>query len=270
VNRRAILLTTIAMIGGVVTGCHASGSEQSEVQRWSGVVKDVRVQWTAEQGIDLVNGPAVPLRAYVESRSLAQSMGNLDYAYPGFEEAVKPNTDDGTGVGTDSRRPNTDGKVPVNLVGNEQNRILSLDRRGQAVVATYCQYTYTLAHQLVGDNYEAAQAGVGESRGIYVQRVVLDEPPTGHSSLPPQRGPEPAPSRDVFGGWKVSRFLSSFDVKQPDFGVVWPTYDADLASCVAKAPDPPERRAFLIDGEHPRSDFPTSPPSPGWPAGGEP
>jgi hypothetical protein len=25
------------------------------------------------------------------------------------------------------------------------------------------------------------------------------------------------------------------------------------------------RRAFLTNGEHPRSDFPTSPPNPGWP-----
>jgi hypothetical protein len=92
-------------------------------------------------------------------------------------------------------------------------------------------------------------------------------PPEGSiESLPPQTGPQPAPSDDVFGQWKIKGLLSFFSAHRPAFKSEWPTYEADVATCVAKAPDPPERRAFLVDGEHPRSDFPTSPPSPGWPA----
>jgi len=72
---------------------------------------------------------------------------------------------------------------------------------------------------------------------------------------------------DVFGAWKITGFLNGLRSPDPEFDKVWPTFGADTATCVEQAPDPPERRAFLIQGEHPRSDFPTSPPSPGWPEG---
>lgn len=48
----------------------------------------------------------------------------------------------------------------------------------------------------------------------------------------------------------------------------WPAELADATTCVDKAPDPVERRLYLLNGAHPRSDFPTLPPYPGWPAAG--
>jgi hypothetical protein len=84
-------------------------------------------------------------------------------------------------------------------------------------------------------------------------------------AFPPQGGPAPAPAVDVFGDWNITGLLIDSGRLHSDFPKVWPTHEADLATCIEKAPDPPERRAFLKIREHPRTDFPTSAPSPGWP-----
>jgi hypothetical protein len=262
--------TAVVAVTWMLAGCH-SGAEGDEptIQRWGGRLADLRVQWTAEPSIDLSVGPAVQLRAYIESRSLAQRMGNEDYAYDGFMDAVPPNEPSSNDIAARERRPTTDYQSAVPLVGNDRYHLLSLNVSGPATAATICEYTYGYAAQQPNGAFAAAQTGTGDSRGIYALRVLM-VPPISQSALPPQAGPEPAPVGSVFAGWRITGFLGFFSARLPGFKVVWPTYDADLASCVAKAPDPPERRAFLIDGEHPRSDFPTSPPSPGWPAGGEP
>lgn len=54
--------------------------------------------------------------------------------------------------------------------------------------------------------------------------------------LPPQTGPYPAPSDDVFGDWKITGFLNAFAIALPRFGAEWPTYQADLAECVDQHP----------------------------------
>lgn len=51
----------------------------------------------------------------------------------------------------------------------------------------------------------------------------------------------------------------------PTDPVQWPAEVADVQACVDKAPDSVQRRLFLLSGAHPRSDFPTQPPYPGWP-----
>ncbi|MEK1147877.1 hypothetical protein OSI78_21335, partial [Mycobacterium ulcerans] len=84
--------------------------------------------------------------------------------------------------------------------------------------------------------------------------------------LPPQRGPAPAPTTDVFDGWRIVGYAihgptDTLRLAPPQ----WPTRQADTNACVTKAPDPPQRRVFLADGVHPRSDFPTQHPYPGWP-----
>jgi hypothetical protein len=59
--------------------------------------------------------------------------------------------------------------------------------------------------------------------------------------------------------------LDSLSSDASGFAEAWPTYEADKAACVENAPDPAPVRAAIIDGTHPRSEFPTSPASPGWP-----
>jgi hypothetical protein len=265
VVRRWKFLTFIVVASTVLAGCHLAESHQSTIQRWGGVLNDLRYQWDGEPGIDMLTGAAVPVRAYIESRMLAQSMGNLDYAYPGFTRAVPPDPPDaGWGL-----RPNVNHTLDTALVGNARYHILSLSRSADAVTATVCNYDYSVAHQVEdgkeNNKFESVARRLGwRPKGIFVERVTLAPPSDESSPLAPQAGPSPAPSDDVFGNWRITGYL--FSTSQPGFKSQWPSFDADLAKCVDKASDPPERRAFLTDGEHPRSDFPTSPATPGWPA----
>lgn len=259
-HRRKVL-PLIAVASVVLAGCHLFVDRQPSIQRWGGLLSDLRYQWDAQPGIDVLTGAAVPVRAFVESRMLAQSAGNLDYAYPGFTRAVPPDAPDG-GWGL---RPNVDHSLSNALVGNARYHILSLNRSANTVSATVCNYGYSVARQVEDGKYESvARRFDWQPKGISAERVTLAAPSDESSPLAPQAGPSPAPSDDVFGNWRITGYL--FSTSQPGFKSQWPTFDVDLAKCVDNAPDPPERRAFLTDGEHPRSDFPTSPAFPGWPA----
>lgn len=242
----------------VLAGCQLFGDDKPAIERWSGVLAEMRYQWDAEPGIDVDMGAAVPVRAYLESRELAESMGNLDFAYPGFTRAVPSGPDP-------NLRPNVGYPPSKPYVGNMRYHLLALHRTGDAVTATVCKYGYTVASEDGNGKFRSVSAGRSEPKGIDAERITLAAPISEPSPLPPQAGPLPAPSDDVFGDWRITEFLFA---TKPGFASQWPTYDADLAKCVEKAPDSPERRAYLVDGAHPRSDFPTSPPSPGWPAAG--
>ena len=79
----------------LLTGCHLFNDDEPSIDRSSGPLSEQRYQWTAGPGIDLVTGPAVPIRAYMESRMDAQTMGTIDYAYHGFDRAVATKSADG-------------------------------------------------------------------------------------------------------------------------------------------------------------------------------
>jgi hypothetical protein len=181
-------------------------------------------------------------------------MGDLRYAYLGFDQAVRTAGDgDGEDVLKNNLRPDDDrGPVDNPAVGNNLFFIQDIVPVEATMTATLCNSSVT--GTFVNDD------------GIDAMRLLLSAPPQAGDTLPPQTGSAPAPADDVFGGWQISGFLTSRVSSHSAFAAAWRTYDADLAKCVAEAPDPPERRAFLTNGEHPRIDFPTSPPSPGWPA----
>jgi hypothetical protein len=256
------LLVISVVASPALAGCHLLDNRQPSIQRWADLLSDLRYQWDGEPGIEVLTGPAVPVRAYIESWMLAQSMGNLDYAYPGFTHAVPTDPPDGGW----SLRPNVNHTLSNAVIGNARYHILSMNRSADIVTATVCNYDYSVAKQLDNGQFQSVARDFDrQPKGIRTERVSVAVPSEQSSSLPPQAGPSPAPSNDVFGNWRVTAHL--FLTSQPGFKSQWPTFDADLAKCVDKAPDPPERRAFLTDGEHPRSNFPTSPASPGWPAG---
>jgi hypothetical protein len=259
--RNLVALVSLASI--VLAGCTRPRENDQSVHRWSGVLADVRVQWSAEPGIDLLTGAAVPVRAYLESQLLAQYMGSMDQTYPGFARAVPPNEPkDSPNISARDRQPLLDYPLDKPLFGNISYHIRSVEQAGRDVTVTVCTFNYAVAEQRNDKFIAFNNLGPIESRGIGAARVLLTSP-NESAALPPQAGPESSPSRDVFGAWKVAGLLrATSDYVKPQ----WPDYDADLDACVTKAPDPLERRAFLLNGEHPRSDFPTSPPSPGWPA----
>jgi hypothetical protein len=93
-------------------------------------------------------------------------------------------------------------------------------------------------------------------------------PDGGQASPPPhQKGPAAAPVADVFDGWRIDGHLvDAADDPNVQHCDEWPSQLSDAQQCQTKAPDPVERRKFLSDGVHPRSDYPTLPAYPGWPS----
>jgi hypothetical protein len=263
--RKYIALVLLASI--VFAGCARSHESDQSVHRWTGVLADVRVQWYAEPGIELVTGVAVPVRAYLESRLLAQYVGKLDQTYPGFARAVPPNEpQDSPNISARDRQPPLEYPLAAPLFGNITYHIQAVERSGRDVTATVCNFNYAVAKEHDGKFVAFNNLGPVESRGVNTFRVLLTAPAEqSTSALPPQAGPANSPDNDVFGEWKVTGFLVATGTEYVKSH--WPNFEADLAACVTKAPDPLERRAYLLNGEHPRSDFPTSPPSPGWPEG---
>lgn len=259
-------VTLILLASTIFVGCTRQHGSQESVQRWSGVLADLRVQWDAEPGIELVTGVAVPVRAYLESRLLAQYVGKLDQTYPGFARAVPPNEPkDSPNISARDRQPPLEYPLGAPLFGNIGYHIQAVERSGRDVTVTVCNFNYAVAEQHDGKFAAFVTGGPIETRGLNTVRVLLTGPANeSTAALPPQAGPANSPETDVFGEWQVTGFLvaTGTEYVKPQ----WPDFEADRATCEKKAPDPLERRAFLLDGEHPRSDFPTSPPSPGWPS----
>jgi hypothetical protein len=259
-------ITLILLASSLVAGCTRPHENDQQVHRWSGVLADVRVQWDAEPGIDLVTGVAVPVRAYLESRLLAQYVGKIDQTYPGFTRAVAPNEPQNSpNISARDRQPPLEYPLAAPLFGNITYHIQAVDHSGRDVTVTVCNFNYAVAKEHDGKFVAFNNLGPIESRGVNTFRVLLTAPADeSTSALPPQAGPANSPEDDVFGEWQVAGFLVATGTEYVKSH--WPNFEADLAACVTRAPDPLERRAFLLNGEHPRSDFPTSPPSPGWPS----
>lgn len=278
--RRTFTTLVVAASGLILamSGCSTqdaappSTSPTPTIERWSGLVSDYRSVWSAEPGIDLLAGAPMVFRAYVESTSLAEYMDNIDYVYPGYKQAVAPNVEDSERPSELDRTPVLLGPLRQPLVGNTKHHILRVVRYGSEVVVDACNYEYLAADEVAPGVFVSTANKAAVNRwpnpGVSVKRAILQVPPpyTAPIALPPQEGPSPAPSVNVFGDWKIAGRLSGIASVLPGFDEEWPTYHTDLATCVAKAPDSPERRAFLMNGEHPRSDFPTLPAYPGWPS----
>jgi hypothetical protein len=224
------------------------------------LLADYRVVWSAEPGIDLLSGPAVVVRAYEESIIGAVSGGSADFLYPGFERAAPrdapPPAPRWPGAGNADRHPQ---------VGTDRYHILRIEPAGANIIAVYCSWGYGTADDLGDGKYGEHSPQNPGYDAVAAMWIALTPPPNGASPLPPQKGPAPAPADDVFGGWRVAQRLPGLpgDTRVPS---EWPTMIDDINTCVATAPDPPDRRLFLTHGTHPRSDFPTLPPFPGWPA----
>jgi hypothetical protein len=235
-------------------GCRSAAPEKTAPAGWPEELRNFSIVWTGEQGIDLVAGPAVPVRAYIESFLLGELTGDEKYLYPGFADAVEEKWGPGGSA------------APEPWVGTATNHLLSLERSGSDVTAIGCMYTYNAASPHGDDEYEAQAVPPGAPEaGIIAFKVTLSAPSQSSGPGEPQKGPARTPFDDVFGGYKVTGYFGGyFSAKGADS--IWSEYQQATADCIAKAPDPLERRKYLSSNYVSRSEFPTLPAAPGWPA----
>ena len=143
----------------------------------------------------------------------AQTMGTIDYAYPGFDRAVATKSADGDQdlFGSNLRPDEDTGPVSRAAVGNNRFLIESLTRSGQTVIATLCNYRYGLAHQQGNGTFVSVLNKAVNDQGIDTLRVRLTAPPNeSNNAFPPQAGPAPAPAVDVFGDWNITGRSTEF------------------------------------------------------------
>ncbi|ORA29687.1 hypothetical protein BST18_07640 [Mycobacteroides abscessus subsp. bolletii] len=284
------LSRVLAAIALTVTGCSLLGSHDPAPNQpaipFTGLTQDLRIRWTADPGVDLTTGPAVIVRAYRESYVLAGLMADSRYYYPGFERAVPRNTE---GPNNAVRPPvsgdpelSIDGiQTTTPIVGTWQEHIASLSGdMHSGYVVKLCERNYTTATRQPNGTYTYSsywpRPKSPDFPTLYdgtVSLVITLLPPTPTEPDPtvkPQRGTNPSPSSDVFGGWKIRTVLhmsTEFYGSEPN---IWPQdeFNNDRRTCADTAPDPYEKRRFYLLGEHPRDDFPTLPAEPGWPVDG--
>ncbi|SKX72980.1 membrane protein [Mycobacteroides abscessus subsp. bolletii] len=286
-------ISGLAVIALVLTGCTdhpgntgptASSATQLPIP-FTGLTQDMRIRWTAEPGIDLLTGPAVTIRAYRESYVLGGLMASPKFYYPGFEQAVRPNGHSGRDLNIrpyvkgDAHLEDSGFQTTTPIVGTWREHILSLTGDPTSgYTAKVCSWNYATAVELPNGQYHYPHRlppepldTADQLTGIGMFRIFLKAPsPPKSDSAAPQRGSAPDPTADVFGGWKVLNADSLSTEAWLGEPNDWPLkeFGADQKACMTKAPDPFEKRKFYVVGEHSRSDYPTLPAEPGWPAAG--
>ncbi|SHU36543.1 membrane protein [Mycobacteroides abscessus subsp. bolletii] len=278
-----ILFGLLATIVSMSAGC--TPTEQPPIP-FTGLTKDLRIRWSAEPGIDLLTGPAVIVRAYRESYVVGGLMANPAYYYPGFEHAVPQNGPNVSPlirplVTGDSQLESRGFQTTTPIVGTWREHILSLTGdptsgytakvcvwdTGTGVQVPNGQYRYP--NRLPSNSMWSVRAGVG----TLAVRITITPPPPFEPdpTKKSQQGSAPNPSTDIFGGWKIRAADSLGIASWMDQRSDWPLDDFRLTlnACGERAPDLLTGQGnFITVGDHPRSDFPTLPADPGWPAAG--
>lgn len=259
---------------------------------WPATLDGFRFRWSAEPGIDLTLGPAVFLRAYLESHRVGDMTINPDNVYPGFHRAVPP-------VGMSLDETTTD--LPLQLVdiqpatepmyalappsrfyGNEYFHILQLDTLNTGTFRAYvCDGMYDIFRQGPSpDSYSPIYAPTPTSSdpdrwATKVWRIEFSDQPTpaAPQSPPnvssPQKGPNPAPSDDVFGTWKLTGAsvtgwwgpIGGPPEARPD-----DAYEQRVQQCRDVMPHTLAQRESIYPS-HPTTPPSAEPAVPGWPAG---
>ena len=264
-RRFLMALSTITIsLAGCASGSHSGQSASptsSTPAGWPPTLNDFSVVWSAEPDIAVTTWPAVAVRAYAESYLLASITGEDKFLYPGFKQAVDANKPIDNPTGTRFLWPKTERRTEKPWVGTEYDHILSIATSGRDVTVVVCEYMFGTA-QAQGHGYTPNIGQPPPDSGIEPMRITMTAPATTGPQLPAQQGPARAPSVDVFGGWRITGHQGGYFA---EYGLPaeWPDLARDTDACRAKAPPHPD---LVRGGEYPRSNFPTQPPAPGWPA----
>lgn len=208
----SVFLPAIILGAFLFTGCFPTREPGPSVPKsvylnWPGLLNDVRFRWAADPGIDLLTGPAVPVRAYMESWAIGRltrtPSSNL---YPGFDRSVAADPDGGP-IRPEGQKPVLEGPY----FGNGYFHILSIEPLDKSANVYVCQGMYNIYHPAPDQPGKLQPV----SSDPFVWRVNLskdgEEPPK-----KPQSGRLPAPVDDVFKGWHIDR-VTYVDGGYPDW-----------------------------------------------------
>jgi hypothetical protein len=306
---KAVLASVMLATLGLITSC-TRPSEPSSAEapptagdpppifaNWPPEADDFRFHWSASRGMDVEIGPAVAVRAYVESYRLAElTGGDLAVTYPGFLRATPENADvtehpeiplQQAKIRPGPRtQPETAGIASSErqFFGYQPSHILGLYMIPGGVRATVCLGRYPIYQRATGkpDKFVSIMAdpATGEPQymgsgkflasGVEIWRIELtDEGPTvGQNPGTPataQEGPLPAPVDDVFGRWFITGSSAGTGVWGALGDSEWIDDSGVRAECEAAMPEDAATREAMATGFH-DSPPPHSDPVPGWPA----
>lgn len=234
-----------ALVVLACVACAQGGNPDLRPAGWPDDYKNFTIVWTGEKAVDLVTGPAPAVRAYIESFFLVRLTGDDKYLYPGFDGAV-----------ADEWRPGTGDPAGKPWVGTVTNHLLSLSRNDSDVSVIGCMYTYGAASPDGKGEYEAHGAPIGAPEGgISAFKVTLAGNSGTAGAIPPQTGPARTPVDDVFSGYRVTGYWGGYFEGDSMNNWNWPEREQATEECIAKAPDPFERRNYLLENSLPQSTF---------------
>lgn len=295
IARCVSLIVAAVLIAGCASTAQPdseSTSTQSEQRypNWPALLSDFRFHWTAAPGVNLTTGPAVAVRAYMESYEIANMTFDINNVYPGFMRATAENrsTTEGTywsektdirplGIYERSKPP-----PGVQHFGFNTDHLLELtpiDDGYRAIICTgsYSNFIRSAARPdaYISTSTRETKDGVAPfpytaNTGIFVRqieftqhdpRVPVDAP---RPVTGPQRGPAPAPHGDVFGNWFIRASSSTGwgPIPRPVLDN-FPTPELRQRCSVAMPHDESQRREMMTgykDQPPPHGDA-----IPGWP-----
>ncbi|MGH3644903.1 MAG: hypothetical protein ACRDUX_38470 [Mycobacterium sp.] len=256
---------------------------------WPPVANEFRFQWSAAPGIDLAAGPAVTLRAYVESYRLSGfAGGDQSVVYPGFiratPESTGPLTESGSLLQLRNVRPRTRADLEAEgwtyaerqVYGYQPTHILNLQPQGDGYRATVCLGLYSVYRTADNDprkyfstiaDPDTGKFGYAGTQLVEIWRVELTDRDPRVANAPasptiPQIGPLPAPTEDVFGHWFITGRSSGL------WGPLGQDENIDTPEvrqqCEDAMPDDAAARMAMATGFHTQPP-PHGNPIPGWP-----
>ena len=249
---------------------------------WPPLANGLRFVWSAENGIDLTSGLAVPVRAYFESKWLAEHANTLAVTYPGFSRAVtykKWQSGSLVDVRINNPSPILDSPMAGGgqdyrqqpLFGNVDERIMQITPVADEFEVIVCRIQDYFYVQTGSDQYTLWSNQVDNRFNL--ERIDLSnhDPRSGPNPPPsptaPQRGPLPAPLADVFGPWHVTGWTADGELtwNAPDgSSTSTANYQQLQQQCLADVPIPDNQRpgAFPATRTTPPA---IQPATPGWP-----
>lgn len=219
IGQSIVRLCVALLLALGLVGCQSDEPPAPTFPNWPQSLSEFRFRWAAEPGIDLVSGPVVPLRAYLESYRIGQLTDDIGATYPGFDRAVPqlpaPKPDPPAQLEAIRPVPGVERFGPPGpFYGNEFFHILEITPVEDGYRAYVCDGLYKIFRE--GDErgkyvsvvkYAANHTGLNDVNGMKVWRVEFtDTPPAADAPamVTDQRGANPAPAGDVFGPWRIT------------------------------------------------------------------